>query len=82
MLKKKLCKCFILDFQPFLTAFFMIIGYFLLIYTNRTISRAPLLTERCGLRFKGAGRMWKGTKTLGETLDEGDPLGASRKVSK
>jgi len=51
----------------------------MLIYTNRTISRAPLLTERCGLRFEGAGRIWKGTRTIVETLDDGDPLGASRK---
>ena len=55
ILEKKLCKCFIFDFYPFLTAFFKILRYFLLIYTNRTIS--PLPTERCGLRFEAATRM-------------------------
>jgi len=30
----------------------------------------------------GVGRMWEGTRTVGETRDEGDPSGASQRVSK
>jgi hypothetical protein len=31
-------------------------------------------SEGCGLRFEGTGRMWKGTRTVGEIRDEGDPV--------
>lgn len=44
---------------------------------NGTISRAPLLTKRCGLCFKGTGQVRKGPSMLGEPLHEGDPPGAS-----
>ena len=54
---------------------------FLLIYANPAGFRAPPLIEGCGLRFEGVGRMWEGTRTVGETRDEGDPSGASQRVS-
>ena len=55
---------------------------FLRIYVNPAGFRAPPLIEGCGLRFEGVGRMWEGTRTVGETRDEGDLSGASGKVSK
>jgi hypothetical protein len=39
------------------------------------------LTEGCGLCFEGAGRVWKGPSAVGETLDEGDQTGVSRRIS-
>jgi hypothetical protein len=64
-----------------MTCFFTNIGDLLVIYVNHAGFRAPPIIEGCGLRFEGAGWMWKGTRTRGETLDEGDPAGALRKVS-
>ena len=56
---KKVCKRFFIVFSPFLTAFLMSVGFFLLTYTNRTISREPphrglyTLFRRSGADMKG-----------------------------
>ena len=47
--------------------------------TMEVFERPP--NRSCGLRFEGARQMWKGTSTIGEALDEGEPSGALRKVS-
>ena len=65
--RKKVCKCFTIDFSPFLTCFFINIGDFLLIYANSAGFRAPPPIEGCGLHFEGVGRMWEGMRTIGET---------------
>ena len=75
--RKKVCKRFTIDFSPFLTCFFINIGDFLLIYANSAGFRAPPPIEGCGLHFEGVGRMWEGTRTIGETRAKGDPAGAS-----
>jgi len=61
---------------------FINIGDFLVIYATHVDFRAPPLTEGCELCFEGVGRMWEGTRMIGETRDEGDPAGASRTVLK
>ena len=67
-LKKMLVSVLLLIFNHYWPLFFFaIIGYFPLTYANRMISRAPLLTERCGLCFKGTRQVWKGPSALGET---------------
>ena len=53
----------------------------MLIHANPAGFQAPPLIEGCGLCFEGAGKMWEGTRTVGETRDEGDPSGALRRVS-
>ena len=80
--QKKVGKCIIVDLSAFLTCFFTDIGDFLQIFANPAGFRAPPLIEGCGLRFEGVGRIWEGTRTVGETRDEGDPSGASGMVSK
>jgi len=71
--QKNVSKCTIIDFQAILKCFFTDIVDFLRIFGKQAGFRAPPLIEGCGLRFEGAGRIWEGTRTVGETRDEGDP---------